>query len=138
MCAQAFYSSLVDDLKLSPPCFVRVLRLFREYRDGFSEVSGGREASAIREIIDIEFIETQLLSNSFGWDSCKNLVSSVVTIVKRIQAPARDVAMNAKWTVINAAMANCLVDDQPQIFVNALRFLLDCLSFTRVDAANAR
>jgi hypothetical protein len=39
---QAFWKSLVDDLLLAPPCYVRVLRVLSEIRAGNSDLGGAR------------------------------------------------------------------------------------------------
>jgi hypothetical protein len=92
----------------------------------------------INNAIDIEFIEGQLLLNLFTWESCKKLVSSVVVVVRRIQAPSRDVETTTKWNKIKNELDNGTVIDHPRIFVNALKFMMECLSLAHIDAANAR
>jgi hypothetical protein len=56
---QAFWDSLVDDLELASPCYVRVLRVLREIRDGISDLAGRREVTAIHGVIDLELIKQQ-------------------------------------------------------------------------------
>jgi hypothetical protein len=112
--------------------------LLSEFKKGFSGFAGGRVAADINDAIDIGFIEGQLPLNLFGWDSCKNLVSSVVIIIGRIQAPSRDASTTIKWNQIKAAMDSGAVIDHPKIFVGALKFLMECLDLANVDAANAR
>ena len=135
---QAFWDSLVDDLKLTTPCYVRVLRVLAEIRDGIAEVGGGRVATSIREAVDTELIKQQAESGAFGWDSCMSLVGSVVTIIKRVQAPGRDSSTRERWKEVGLSMQNAEVCDHASIFCRALEFILDLVNILRIDAANAR
>ena len=137
MC-QAFWDSLVDDLKLASPCYVRVLRVLAEIRDGIVDLAGSREATAIRGVIDIELIKQQTDSGAFNWDTCKQLVGSVVTVIKRIQAPSRDSATLERWREVGLAMQKSEKGEYARVFCRALEFLLDLVNILRVDAANAR
>ncbi len=57
-----FWASLEGDLKLSPPCHVRSLRIMEEVKDGlyemYSRVHG--QAGAIEETFDVEFLRHQV------------------------------------------------------------------------------
>ena len=134
---QAFWDSLVDDLILDRPCYVRVLRVLCEIRDGISEVAGSRESASIHEAIDLDFIRQQADLGAFGWDSCKNLVGAVVGIIRRVQAPKRDTETQERWVAVGGDM---LADDadRPRVLCKALEFLLDRVNMLRIDAANAR
>lgn len=136
---QAFWDSLVDDIKLSPPCYVRVIRVLSEIRDGIIDVSGKRESviTAVGEAIDIDFIKLQVDHEAYGWEDCKHLIGAVVGIIKSIQAPKRDVEMQKRWIVVGKGMLDSDMD-QPRVLCNALEFLLDCINLLRIDSANAR
>lgn len=135
---EAFWNSLTDDLQAA--CFARALRVLGELRDGIAEVAGGREASAIRELIDVPFIEAQTQAGAFNWDSCTRLVAGVVASVQRIQRVSRDPETRAGWARLQDAMRAAAADAsaRPRVFCDALRFLLDRVGALRIDAANAR
>jgi hypothetical protein len=135
---QKFWDSLIDDLKLASPCYVRVLRVMAEIRDGIADLAGSREATSIRDVLDIELIKQQVEIGAFGWDSCMKLVGSVVSVIKRIQAPGRDSSTRERWREVGLAMQNAEICDHARIFCRALEFLLDLVNILRVDAANAR
>jgi hypothetical protein len=128
---------LADDLSLATPCYVRVLRVLVEIRDGVQDISGGRESAAIAEVIDIDFIRGQAELGVFGWDSYKRLVESAVGIIQRLQAPKRDAETRARWITLGISMDAPDVN-KPRVLCQTLEFLLDRVNALRIDAANAR
>ena len=137
---QAFWDSLVDDLKLPhAPCYVRVLRVLAEIRDGIADLAGGREAGAIAEAVDLEYIRQQAEAGAYGWDSCVGLIGTIVGVVQRVQAPKRDEETKAKWKDVHACLERAASgEERPRAFCRALEFLLDRVNAMRIDAANAR
>jgi hypothetical protein len=135
---QAFWDSLVDDLKLAAPCYVRVLRVLAEIRDGINDLAGSRESGSIAEAVDLEFIKQQAELGLYGWDNCMRLIGSIVAVIQRVQAPKRDDETRARWKQVGQAMQDATGEDQPRSFCKALEFLLDRVNAMRIDAANAR
>ncbi len=135
---QAFWNSLADDLNINPPCYVRVLRVLSEVRDGILDLAGVRESVAISEAIDIDFIKDQAELGIFDGMACKSLVGAVVGIIRRLQAPKRDGETQAKWLVVGASMLAAESADRPRVMCKALEFMLDRINVMRIDAANAR
>ena len=134
---QAFYDSLVGDLTLHIPCFVRVIRVLREVRDSIVEVGSFRYAQEIKDILDIELVDQRISSNAFTWADCRNIISGVALIIRQIQSPARDDSFKASWNELRVAMEATDVFDA-LILVAALKFMMDRVNFLRIDAANAR
>ena len=136
---QAFYDSLVGDLTLHIPCFVRVIRVLREVRDSIMivEVGSFRYAQEIKDILDIELVDQRISSNAFTWADCRNIISGVALIIRQIQSPARDDSFKASWNELRVAMEATDVFDA-LILVAALKFMMDRVNFLRIDAANAR
>ena len=135
---QAFWDSLVDDLKLAVPCYVRVLRVLAEIRDGINDLAGSRESGSISEAVDLDFIKQQAEAGLYGWDNCKNLIAGIVHVIQRVQAPKRDEETKAKWKEISHAMNDAAREEQHRAFCRGLEFLLDRVNAMRIDAANAR
>jgi len=135
---QAFWDSLVDDLRLATPCYVRVLRVLSEISDGIKDLSGSREEDSISEIVDLDHIKVQAEQGLYGWDSCLGLISNIVTVVQRVQAPKRDEETKAKWKQTEQRMRDASDEEHPRAFCKALEFLLDRVNAMRIDAANAR
>ena len=136
---QAFWDSLVDDLKLETPCYVRVLRVLGEIRDGINDLAGSREAGNIAEAVDLDYIKKQAEEGLYTWSSCKSLIAAVVSVVQRVQAPKRDEETKAKWKETSDLMSEASSsEEQPRAFCKALEFLLDRVNAMRIDAANAR
>ena len=135
---QAFWDSLVDDLKLSSPCYARILRVLAEVRDGISDLAGSREAGSIAEVIDIDHITQQSEAGVYDWNNCMGIVGATVGVIQRIQAPSRDVETASKWVAVRASMVQADPMEQPGVFCKSLEFLLDRVNAMRIDAANAR
>jgi hypothetical protein len=129
---------LVEDLKFAAPCYVRVLRVLREIRDGIIDLAGSKEAHAIEEAIDLDLIKQQTELCAFGWVCCKRLVASVLVIIMRIQSPSRDASTSERWRKVGLEMEQAEREDQDRIFCGALEFLLDLVNILRIDAANTR
>lgn len=134
----AFWDSLVSDLELSRPCYVRVLRVLAEIRDGVNDLAGSRDNGGIAEVVDIDLIQQQADRGIYEWGSCMGLVSSILRVVQQVQAPKRDEETKAKWSSIHGDMQAATVADQPRVFCRALEFLLDRVNAMRIDAANSR
>ncbi len=138
---EAFWNSLVDDLKLTPPCYVRLVRVVAEIRDGLGDILGGKVDNVpIGDVIDIPSIEQQISAGAVTWDDSKGLVTVILRIIKRTQAPMRDEETTKKWLETARLMiaADDHPEDQPHAMCKALEFLLGRLNIMRVDCANAR
>ena len=137
---QAFWDSLVDDLLLENPCYVRVMRVLAEIRDGIRDLAGEREAVAIMEAIDDDYMKERMHAQAFSWDDCKNLIANVVRITQRVQAPKRDEETKQKWREAGKVLldADNEAKTQPRALCKSLEFLLDRVNVMRIDAANAR
>ena len=135
---RAFWESLVDDIRLSPPCYVRVFKVLTEIRDGIVDLSVTSGETA-REVLDIEHLEVMVASNAFGWPESKKLVHDTATIIRAVQAPRRDEETKAKLMEVAAVMdAANNKDSMAAAFTKSLEFLLDRVNAMRIDAANAR
>lgn len=132
---QAFWNSLVDDLKLATPCYVRVLRVLTEIRDGLADLAG---ENSITEIIDIEFIKHRIDGGSFSFKDAVTLFTSIVAVMQRMQARFRDEETTAKWGELKALIATTTADTAATVICKCLEFLLDRVNAMRIDAANAR
>ena len=132
---RAFWDSLVDDLNLPAPCYVRVIRVLCEIRDGINDLAGSREKSPLDEVLDLEFIKQQADAGLYTWDNCRRLVAGILAVIQRVQAPRRDDETRDKWRDVSGAMD---ADPGADTFCKGLEFLLDRVNAMRIDAANAR
>lgn len=137
---RAFWDSLEDDLKLVVPCYVRVVRVIIEIRDGLQDLMAGRGDMSISRIIDIDHIQQQVSAQAIAWSDCMHLVASIVGIIRRGQAPKRDDETQQKWVETGRLLlaADRQPEGQPRALCSALEFLLDRVNVMRIDAANAR
>ena len=117
---------------------MRVLRVLGEIRDGIKDLAGSREEGAMGELGDLDFIKQQAEAGLYGWDSCAKLVSLIVEVVQRVQAPKRDEETKAKWIEVSAAMQGATMEEHARAFCKGLEFLLDRVNAMRIDAANTR
>ena len=134
---QAFWDSVVDDLKLDPPCYVRVLRVLVEVRDGISQLAASVESSLIAEIIDLDLMKQQA-SQGTTWESSMSFIGAIVGVILRVQAPQRGEETSGKWNDLHKVMLKAEPEEKPSLFCNALEFLLNRVNVMRIDAANAR
>jgi hypothetical protein len=137
---KAFWDSLADDLKLTPPqaCYVRVLRVLREIRDGISDLAGEMYKAAIYEAIDLDLITARLAKEAIDWTDFKKMVGDILRIIMRIQAPVRDEETRKLWTDMGTRILECPDEGKPRMICEALEFLLLRVNALRVDAANVR
>ena len=135
---RAFWESLVDDLKLTTPCYVRVMRVLGEVRDGIVDLSGDREKGNITEIIDTDFILARAEGGNYEFCDVAALITSVVGVIQRVQAPMRDGETKEKWAALQEKIYSATVDTGARVTCDCLEFLLDRVNIMRIDAANAR
>ena len=132
---QAFWDSLADDLRLATPCYVRVLRVLAELRDGLNDLGA---APMDQGVIDLDWIRQQAEAGAYDWGRCRALVAAIVGVVQRMQSPRRDEETAGRWAALDGRMAAAAPVEHPAVFCAALEFLLDRVNAMRIDAANAR
>lgn len=134
----SFWESIYDDFRLATPCYVRVLRVLTEIRDGLAELVCTQHVRFVHEVIDIELIDKRLEEGVFSWEHCKRLFGGIVSIIRRAQAPKRDTETNERWNELSAQMSDPAANDLPRIMTEALRFVFERMAVMRVDSSNAR
>jgi hypothetical protein len=137
---QAFWDSLVDDLRLATPCYVRVLRVLAEIRDGVKDIATqwSTGAAAIDEAVDLDFIKAQAEAGRYTWTNCRNLIEAVVVVIQRVQAAKRDEETRTLWAALAERMEHAAPAEQPRAFCAAIEFLLGRVNAMRIDAANTK
>jgi hypothetical protein len=130
----AFWASLATDLRMS--CFVRVMRVLVEVRDGLVEVAPASYAAQAAEVLDMDLIKQQVDAGLCTWENCQALVASVVALIRRAQSPKRDDETAKRWAALAQEAAEA--SDKPVVLCRGLEFLLDRVNAMRIDAANAR
>ena len=134
MFQRAFWESLVDDLQLATPCYSRVLHVLGEIRNGVANLQGPNE---LDEVIDLNFIKEQAEAGLYDWNSCRGLMDSIITVIKRVQAPKREAETTEKWRTFSGRL-DCPAEERPRVLSEGMELLLDRLNTMRIDAANAR
>ncbi|EKX31294.1 hypothetical protein GUITHDRAFT_122507 [Guillardia theta CCMP2712] len=133
----AFWDSLVDDLRLSPPCYIRVLRVIGEVRDGMIDLTPGR-SKELKEKIDTLYWQEQIESGTIDWESCISLIRGMLGIAMEIQEPFRKKETQDRWNELEQELRASTPQDQPMSFCKALEYVLSRVNVMRVDAANTR
>ncbi len=141
MSLQKFWVGLVDYITITPPTFVRCIRVIIEIRDGLIECAIEARANItpqhINEVFDIALINQMVLQRIFDWDYFQKLISSAVGVVRRIQVPAHEADLTSEWNALRTSM------EQPDanrnlLISKALEFMLNRVSIIRIDLANSR
>ncbi|EKX31408.1 hypothetical protein GUITHDRAFT_122397 [Guillardia theta CCMP2712] len=134
---QSFWASLVDDLRLSVPCYVRVLKVVGEVRDGIIDLVPSR-ARELREKIDIAYWKEQIDQELIDWPSCVALIDTLLSIEIDMQRGELKQETIRERVRIKEEMEGAATEDQPRIFCVSLQFALDQVNKMRVEAANDR
>ena len=134
---QAFWDSLVDDLKLATPCYVRVFRVLKEIKDGIADLAG-LEHSMMDEIVDLDFLQNRVNTGALQWGDVVQLFTNITTAILRFQAPVRDDETKGMWTPLLAKFNEPGTLDTAKLTCEGLEYLLNRVNRMRIDAANAR
>eukprot|EP00960_Hanusia_phi_P001045 28633-Hanusia_phi.AAC.1 len=134
---RAFWDSLVDDLKLNPPCYTRVLKVVGEVRDGMIDLAPARKDQFL-EKFDTSYWQDQIDRGLLDWVSCVSLMKAMVALELEMQEPTRREETQTTWATLQDQLSDCPPQQQPTAFCKALEYVLDRLNVMRVDAANSR
>ena len=132
----SFWESLAGDLNMSPPCYVRVLRVLEEIRKGLLDVAPAREAAFAAEILDMDLIKQQADGGFWTWVDCRMLLEGVVSLIKGSQSTERAEETRTKWVQLQISMDDAVAEEKSAVLVEGIRFLLNRISVMRMDAAN--
>lgn len=141
---QAYWDSLLDDLQLEEPCFIRVLTVFRDVKTTLLEQCWVPALqTSIHAAIDLDSLMNQIEDGFFGWEECVAMVGGVIFIILQLQAQKRDAGLNKGWAEIQyhlEAATQCSNNNQYRwrVLCKALEFLIDQTHMLSVDASNAR
>ena len=125
------WSTMEAELLGSPPSYVLVRKTLEEVRSAIRIVSGNDEIDAV---MDIGFINTQP-----QWDECVRFVEAIVGVIQRFQTPQRDEKTRANWEgSVLPTLRHATTAEQPRVFCQTLKFLMDWANGTRTDIANER
>ena len=72
-------------MHLAEPCYIRVLRVLAEIRDGIVDLAGSYSAGQIKEVLDLDQITQEINAKSFDWATCKAKMLATLDIIKRVQ-----------------------------------------------------
>ena len=133
----AFWNSLVDDLRLSPPCYTRVIRVLGEVRDAMIDLKPSLRAQ-LREMIDTTYFMQLAETGSIDWPSCIDILDGVISAVIGMQEPQGMQETESKWEEMKRRMQSCTTEQQPEAFCESLEYALARVNAARVEGANQR
>jgi hypothetical protein len=130
----AFFNSIADDLALSPPAYTRVLRVLDECAIGIDDLFGSSVQEKVPPLRQRVVAEASL---SQSWECVCETLCAFAAECKERCAPRREAQIAAGWAALGQLESTPL-PEMPRRASDAARFLLDCVNWMRVDAANAR
>ena len=80
----AFWDSLVGDLHLETPCYVRVLQVVAELRDGLDTLRGTRNLGNFMQVVNVDYIRDQAERGLYNWPECRNLITTIFRVVQQV------------------------------------------------------
>ena len=144
----AFWKGLADDLRLSPPSYVRVVRVLGEIRDKIGELC----VPTIPDTVDVDLLLARMKARPVPWGDRVSLLEGVAAIVSALpgyqthDADVADADADADavemltWARVKELTTAATSDSeaQPYAFVAALQYLSEQVEVVRVFGANAR
>jgi T-complex protein 11 len=131
---RAFWQSLTDDLRLSTPCIVRVLRVINEIRDGLVDLCGDDVKPRVQQACNTSDILERFEQGKFSHSDWVALFAAAFKLIMDVQAPKRD----AETRELYVDVLKALESPAPEAITKALEFFLNRVNIMRVDAANQR
>ena len=129
----AFWDSVADDLRLTPPCNVRIIRVLHDIKKSLEDV--GCDRVRIQTVIDLPLIQAGVDAGALHWGDVTTLVSGVFGEIKTVQSPARVANTDTVWQEIRQLRGD---GASPTVLCKALQSIVKILGGLRMDAANAR
>ena len=121
--AQELTDSLLNELKLTPPRHTLAVGFLHSIKLLLAQLG-----------MDPTIITTTL--GPFTWVYTTNLINELFEEVV-LESPTPILENEAKWAEMKEAMVSSPVANQPDLFCNALVFLLNALNAIKIDRANA-
>lgn len=143
----AFWNSLADDMRCTPPCYTRVMRTIKEIHDGIlglgETMPQYNNFTVVEELVDLQLIKQRIQYKCFDWASCCKLLRGIENIFRSSNEPVVLGALQklaSRWSEVNETLSKAGGDMvlQPEALCNALQFLLDLTRKVRVGIANRR
>ena len=127
---KGFWDALETDLSMLTPCYVRLLRVLTEIKDGIVALSS---TSGIEEVIDEDMIRERVAVGAYSYQDAMNLVMVTSGILLGMQTKQTRKAQTREMLAVVQAEAA----DKKGV-VKGLAFLMDRVNVMRVDEANVR
>ena len=80
----AFWNSLVHDLWLATPCYVRVLLVLKEICNSIRDLQGARVSRNIMQVIYLDLICQQAERGLHSWQDCLCLITAIFDVIQQV------------------------------------------------------
>eukprot|EP00960_Hanusia_phi_P005493 159808-Hanusia_phi.AAC.5 len=135
---EVFWISLIDDLKIQPPCYTRVIKVIEKIRGGLLDMIPTQSAT-LRERIDTGLIRQLLQQNGIDWVSCVNLLDGMVGFVlEATNDTQRKEEVTRFWDSLKQQLVSAQEEHYPEQFCRGLEQVLAMMNNLRIDNANLR
>eukprot|EP00960_Hanusia_phi_P033657 750577-Hanusia_phi.AAC.2 len=135
---EVYWNSLVDDLKLQPPCYTRGIKIIAKVRDGLLDVMPNQSVT-LREQIDTGLIHQLLQQTGFDWVSCVNLLHGIVGFVlEATKDTQRREEVARCWESLKQELISAQEEHYPEQFCRGLEHVMRMVNNLRVYRANLR
>ena len=129
--AQAYWRSLLDELRLAPPLFVSARRVIEHLRIGLQQ----HTTESVDDVFSqTQRIQEQALNGVLNLDTVKNFITSVFGIIQKIQYPSRDEESLVQWNMFIQTPYTAV----DECFCHGIEFLANRLDTIHVDYTNSR
>ena len=128
-------NSLVNDLKLTPPCYARVLNNLAKIRETFNYVAGSQIQTFLDDTMNLEFIKQQAAAGLYDWKSVHGLLVESVAIIRRFQATKRKEETESQWKELQQNYFGPGKDQQVAL-CKGLQFLSKRVNLMQIDLVN--
>ncbi|EKX31669.1 hypothetical protein GUITHDRAFT_122130 [Guillardia theta CCMP2712] len=133
---EAFWESLVDDMRLQPPVYCRVIKVLGDILNGYTEIVPS-ERALMMDIVNLQLIQERVASDSLGWADTVALIRLLAGKVHDLDGfKEREVEHMKRWGEIDASMDTAPAVQHPGIIGGSLCLILDGLNLARVHSAN--
>ena len=138
-----YWDCMTDEIRLQPPCFLKVLNTLTEIKEGINDVIHKHKCdkTQLEEVIDLQFIKRRIDQNAFSNIDFIHMFSGIMNIIHEIQSkfqypPLNTAAYNELLTEMRQHAGNN--ERWPNIVSSTMRFLIDNVNRIRMETTNKR
>lgn len=136
--SDAFWNSIVDDLKHTPVQYSRVVNCIDEIKDGIKDVCPDPTVEVSSHLSNIDSFKHRIVTEALSLVECIPVLDSLYVVIAGMHTDSRKADMEAKWKNMDSLLLGSQEQDLPTNFIAYMKFLLEEINLVRLDAANKR